>query len=92
MDVLDENIPESQRRLLLRQRVHVRQIGLDLGRKGLKDSEIIPLLYALDQPTLFTAQIAEGASQREPQPHASAASSSDPTRNDPRQPTPKSAA
>lgn len=54
MNVLDENIPESQRQLLRRGRVRVRQIGVDAGRKGLKDSEIIPLLLQLDRPTFFT--------------------------------------
>jgi hypothetical protein len=54
MNVLDENVPESQRALLKRRRVALRQIGRDLGREGMKDDEIIPLLHELDRPTFFT--------------------------------------
>ena len=54
MNVLDENIPERQRTLLRSGRVALRQIGVDLGRKGMKDHEIIPLLHQLDRPTFFT--------------------------------------
>ena len=54
MNILDENVPESQRVLLRSRRVAVRQIGRDLGWKGMKDREIIPLLHELDRPTLFT--------------------------------------
>src|SRR5271167_2653397 len=54
MNILDENIPESQRNLLRSRRVPVRQIGLEIGRKGMKDDEIIPLLHQLDRPTFFT--------------------------------------
>jgi hypothetical protein len=54
MNILDENIPESQRALLRSRRVALRQIGQDLGRKGMKDDEIIPLLHQMDRPTFFT--------------------------------------
>src|SRR5437899_12033522 len=54
MNVLDENIPESQRALLRRRRVTVRQIGQGVGRKGMKDDEIIALLHQLDRPLFFT--------------------------------------
>jgi len=54
MNVLDENVPDSQIRILRSKRVPVRQIGLDIGRKGMKDNEIIPLLHHLDRPTFFT--------------------------------------
>jgi hypothetical protein len=54
MNILDENVPESQRALLRRKRIAVRQIGQDLGRKGMKDGEIIPLLQQLNRPTFFT--------------------------------------
>jgi hypothetical protein len=54
MNVLDENIPDSQRALLRSKRVAVRQIGQDLGRKGMKDDELIAMLHQLDRPTLFT--------------------------------------
>jgi hypothetical protein len=54
VNVLDENIPDSQRRLLLAWRVRFRQIGEEIGRKGMKDNEIISLLHQLDRPTFFT--------------------------------------
>lgn len=54
MNILDENVPESQRALLRSWRIALRQIGQDLGRKGMKDEEIIPLLHQLDRPTPFT--------------------------------------
>ncbi|MBO0859667.1 MAG: hypothetical protein J2P21_14495 [Chloracidobacterium sp.] len=54
MNILDENIPRSQRLLLLSWGVHVKQIGLDIGHKGLLDEEIISLLHSLRQPTFIT--------------------------------------
>lgn len=54
MNILDENILESQRQLLINWRIPFRQIGFEVGRSGLKDDEIIPLLLSLRQPTLFT--------------------------------------
>lgn len=53
MNILDENILESQRQLLLRWKISFRQIGYEIGRKGMNDEEIIPLLLALRQPTFF---------------------------------------
>lgn len=54
MNILDENIIDSQRRLLASWRISVRQIGYEVGHKGAKDREIIPLLHQMDQPTFFT--------------------------------------
>jgi hypothetical protein len=54
MNVLDENVPESQRTSLRTGHVSVRQIGEDIGRKGMKDDEIIPLLHDQSRPTFFT--------------------------------------
>ena len=54
MNVLDENIAENQRQLLRRYRIPVRQIGSDVGRAGMTDDEIIPLLHCLSSPTFFT--------------------------------------
>lgn len=54
MNILDEQILESQRQLLRSWRIPIRQIGYDIGRKGLKDKEIIPLLLQLRKPTFFT--------------------------------------
>lgn len=57
MILLDENIPESQRQLLLRQRIRARQIGVDVARKGIADDAILPLLIALRRPTFFTRDL-----------------------------------
>jgi hypothetical protein len=54
MNILDENILKDQRELLLSRRVKIRQIGYDIGRKGIQDDEIIPLLLQLRRPTFFT--------------------------------------
>lgn len=54
MNILDENILESQRQLLFQWHVPFRQIGYEVGRKGMKDDEIIPFLHSLRQPTFFT--------------------------------------
>jgi hypothetical protein len=52
--VLDENILDGQRLLLEGWKMPARQVGLDAGRKGLKDEEIVVLLRSLRQPTFFT--------------------------------------
>ena len=58
MIVLDENIIDSQRQLLLRRNLHVRQIGFEVGRKGMDDREqVVPLLHALRRATLFTRDL-----------------------------------
>lgn len=57
MNVLDENISESQRQLLRSWRIRVRQIGYEVGRQGMKDEEIIPLLHHIDPVTFFTRDI-----------------------------------
>ena len=54
MNILDENILASQRQLLQAWHVRVHQIGVDLGRKGMKDDEIIPFLLTQRRPTFFT--------------------------------------
>ena len=54
MNVLDENFPDDQRRLLLAKRVHLQKIGRGLGRRGMKDDGIIPVLHQLERPTFFT--------------------------------------
>lgn len=51
MNILDENIPKPQRELLERHRIPVKA---GIGRKGLLDEEIIPLLQHLRHPTFFT--------------------------------------
>lgn len=57
MNILDENIPASQRQMLRSWRIRVRQIGYDLGRKGIQDDEIIPFLHAQRRPTFFTRDL-----------------------------------
>ena len=47
MNILDEQIPNEQRQLLKSWRYSVRHIGYDIGRKGMQDDEIIPLLRRL---------------------------------------------
>ena len=54
MIILDENILESQRQLLCDRRIQARQIGYDIGRKGLKDKEIATFLLGLRRVTFFT--------------------------------------
>lgn len=54
MNILDENIPKPQRELLEGWRITVRQIGVNIGRKGTLDEAMIPLLQGLRRPTFFT--------------------------------------
>ena len=54
MNVLDEHIPAEQRALLKSWRIPVRHIGCDVGRKGIQDDELMPLLHQLRYPTFFT--------------------------------------
>jgi hypothetical protein len=54
LNVLDENILASQRQLLRSWRIPIRQIGVELGRKGMSDEYLIPLLLKLPNPTFFT--------------------------------------
>lgn len=54
MIILDENILDSQRLLLELSGVAPRQIGVDVGHKGLKDEQIIVLLRRQRNPTFFT--------------------------------------
>ena len=54
MILLDENIIDSQRLLLQSWKIHIRQIGYEIGRKGMKDPEIIPFLHKTGERTFFT--------------------------------------
>jgi hypothetical protein len=54
MNILDENILDTQRYFLRSWRIHVRQIGHEIGRQGIKDEEIIPVLHQLGAVTFFT--------------------------------------
>jgi hypothetical protein len=57
MNALDENIPDSQRQLLRSWRIRVRQIGHEIGRQGMDDDEIIPLLHQIGSVTFFTRDL-----------------------------------
>jgi hypothetical protein len=57
VNILDENIPASQRQLLKSWRTRVYQIGYDVSRKGIKDDEIIPFLLTQRRPTFFTRDL-----------------------------------
>ncbi len=54
MNVLDENVVDSQTRALRDRRTAFRQIGVELGSKGMSDREVVALLHALGRPTFFT--------------------------------------
>jgi len=54
LNILDENIPGVQRRILRSWRMRVRHIGYDLERKGLKDENIRTYLHNIPRATLFT--------------------------------------
>jgi hypothetical protein len=57
MNILDENIPEDQRSQLLTWGISIHQIGVDVGRKGMKDEEIIPFLHTLRDTTFFSRDL-----------------------------------
>ena len=54
MIVLDENIPSIQRELLASWGLALRQIGVDIGTKGIQDDEVIVRLRALRHATFVT--------------------------------------
>jgi hypothetical protein len=53
--ILDEDISIIERERLRARKFHVRQIGIEVGRLGMKDRpDIIPLLHSLRTPTFFS--------------------------------------
>jgi hypothetical protein len=56
VNILDENIIDSQRQRLRHWRIAIRHMGYDVGRQGMKDQEIIALLHRLRRPTFFTRE------------------------------------
>jgi len=54
VNILDENISETQWRRLHSWRIAIRPIGYDIGQKEMKDERIIPFLLQLHRPTFFT--------------------------------------
>jgi len=57
MNILDENILASERRLLAKWGVPFRQVSYELGKKGMGDEQIIPLLLTLPHSTFFTQDL-----------------------------------
>lgn len=54
MIIIDENIVDAQRQLLHGWKIQVHQIGHEIGRQGIKDDSIIPLLHKEKNVTFFT--------------------------------------
>lgn len=54
MNLLDENIPSEQRGILSGWRIRFKEIGGEIGRRGIKDGEIVPLLHGVKSVTFFT--------------------------------------
>ena len=55
MNILDEDISVIERERLRARKIHFRQIGVEIGRLGMKDrTDLIPLLHTLRHPTFFT--------------------------------------
>ena len=55
MNIVDEDISAPECEQLRTHGIHFRQIGVTIGRSGMKDQEeILPLLHRLKQPTFFT--------------------------------------
>ena len=54
MNLLDENVPESETELLRGWGVRARQIGQGVGHLGIQDPEILTLLHSLRRVTLFS--------------------------------------
>jgi hypothetical protein len=57
MNILDENILESQRRTLSSWRIRVHQIGEGTGKKGMKDDRVIPFLLEQRRASFFTRDL-----------------------------------
>jgi hypothetical protein len=57
VNILDENIPDSQRQLLRSWRIQISQIGHEVDLQGMKDEEIIPLLHQIRGVTFLTRDI-----------------------------------
>ncbi len=57
MILLDENVIESQRALLRSWHIPARHIGYDMGRKGMKDDEVLAFLRGLRGTTFFTSDL-----------------------------------
>ena len=54
MQVIDENLPASQRQLLRKWRIYFRTVGVDIAAAGTHDENLIPVLHKLAAPMFFT--------------------------------------
>jgi len=54
MIILDENVVQPQQRILRKRHIRFRLLGQEIGRRGMDDDQIIPLLHKLNQPTFST--------------------------------------
>jgi len=54
MILIDESVPEHQISLLRNWRLHVRVVGVEIARLGIKDDDLVPVLHELPRPTFFT--------------------------------------
>jgi hypothetical protein len=57
MHVLDENITEDQASRLRAWRIHYEQVGEGVGRVGMTDEDVIPLLHELRSVTFFSRDV-----------------------------------
>ncbi len=57
MNVLDENLMDSQSQLLRSWHIKVHRIGHEIGFLGMKDENIISLLHQLRSATFFTRDL-----------------------------------
>jgi hypothetical protein len=54
MHVLDECVADRHRETLRRWRIRTRKVGIDFGRGGTTDENVIPLLHQANAVTFFT--------------------------------------
>jgi hypothetical protein len=54
VNLLDENFPDDQRRILIRWQLPHRQVGREVAWFGALDSDLVPLLHRLRAVTFFT--------------------------------------
>jgi len=55
VNILDEDISVVECERLRTRKIHFRQIGVEIGRAGMKDrNDMLPLLPTLRRPTFFT--------------------------------------
>jgi hypothetical protein len=53
VNILDKDMSAPERERLHDHKIHFRQVGVEIGRSGMKDrEEILPLLHRLKRPTL----------------------------------------